>query len=99
MSIYQRGKSWYYNFQFRGERYAGYIGQVSKMVGKEVLARKKAEAADGRYSAPAKKQSPLLKEFVESVTIRAAYAKNGASRSMSMNDVLTATLEGLESLR
>jgi integrase len=65
MSIYQRGKSWYYDFQSRGERYAGCIGQVSKTVAKEVLARKKAEAAEGRYSAPARKQSPLLKDFVE----------------------------------
>jgi len=42
MSIYQRGKSWYYDFQSRGERYAGCIGQVSKSVAKEVLARKRA---------------------------------------------------------
>src|SRR2546428_12092825 len=65
VSIYQRGKSWYYDFQSRGERYAGCIGQVSKTVAKEVLARKRAEAAEGRYSAPARKQSPLLKDFVE----------------------------------
>ena len=65
MSIYQRGKSWYYDFQSRGERYAGCIGQVSKTVAKEVLARKKAEAAEGRYSAPAKKQSPLLEDFTK----------------------------------
>jgi hypothetical protein len=40
MSIYQRGKSWYYDFQSRRERYAGCIGQVSKTVAKEVLARR-----------------------------------------------------------
>jgi integrase len=65
VSIYQRGKSWYYDFQSRGERYAGCIGQVSKTVAKEVLARKRAEAAEGRYSAPARKPSLLLKDFVE----------------------------------
>jgi integrase len=65
VSIYQRGKSWYYDFQSRGERYAGCIGQVSKTVAKEVLARKRAEAAEGRYSAPAKKQSPLFEEMAE----------------------------------
>ena len=65
MSLYQRGKSWYYDFQSRGERYAGCIGQVSKTVAKEVLARKKAEAAEGRYSAPAKKQCPFLEDFVK----------------------------------
>ena len=26
MSLYQRGKSWYYDFQYRGERYTGCIG-------------------------------------------------------------------------
>src|SRR5712691_3805127 len=63
MSIYQRGKSWYYDFQSRGERYAGCIGPVSKTVAKEVLARKRAEAAEGRYSAPAKKPSPLFEDI------------------------------------
>jgi len=63
MSIYQRGKSWYYDFQSRGERYAGCIGQVSKTVAKEVLARKRAEAAEGRYSPPAKKPSPLFEDM------------------------------------
>lgn len=38
MSLYQRGKSWYYDFQYRGQRYAGSIGQVSKTVAKEVFA-------------------------------------------------------------
>ena len=65
MSIYQRGKSWYYDFLYRGERYAGCSGQVSKTVAREVLARKRAEAAEGRYSAPAKKPSPHLEDFVE----------------------------------
>src|SRR2546426_287422 len=51
--------------QQRLRDYVGCIGQVSKTVAKEVLARKKAEAAEGRYSAPAKKPSPLLKDFVE----------------------------------
>ena len=63
MSIYQRGKSWYYDFQSRGERYAGCIGQVSKTVAKEVLARKRAEAAEGRYSAPAKKRSSFFEDM------------------------------------
>src|SRR5215467_6382817 len=64
MSIYKRGKSWYYDFLYRGERYAGCIGVVSKTVGKEVLAKKKAEVTEGRYTSPAKKPSPLLEDFV-----------------------------------
>ncbi len=67
MSIYQRGKSWYYNFQSCGERYAGCIGQVSETVAKEVLARKRAEAAEGHDSPPAKKPSPFLQDFVAEV--------------------------------
>lgn len=46
VSIYKRGKSWYYDFQYRGERYAGCIGAVSKTVAKEVLAKKKTEAKE-----------------------------------------------------
>jgi integrase len=63
MSIYRRGKSWYYDFEYRGERYAGCIGPVSKTVAKEVLARKKAEAVEGRYISPAKQPSPLFEEI------------------------------------
>jgi hypothetical protein len=65
MSLYQRGKSWYYDFQYRGERYTGCIGPVSKTVAKEILAKKKAEAVEGRYELPSKKPSPRLEEFVE----------------------------------
>ncbi len=65
MSIYKRGKSWYYDFLYRSERYTGCIGVVSKTVAKEVLAKKKAEATEGRYTSPAKKPSPLLEDFVK----------------------------------
>ena len=44
VSIYQRGKSWYYDFQYRGERYTGCIGAVSKTVAKEILAKKRSGA-------------------------------------------------------
>jgi integrase len=64
MGLYQRGKSWYYDFRHRGERYAGCLGPVSKTVAKEILAKKKAEAVEGRYEMPSKKPSPRLEEFV-----------------------------------
>ena len=64
MSIYQRGKSWYYDFQHRGERYTGCIGAVSKTVAKEILAKKKTEAVEGRYAVPSQKPSPRLEDFV-----------------------------------
>jgi integrase len=63
MSLYRRGKSWYYDFLYRGERHTGCIGPVSKTVAKEILAKKKAEAVEGRYELPSKKPSPLFKDM------------------------------------
>jgi Phage integrase, N-terminal SAM-like domain len=65
MSVYQRGKSWYYDFKYRGERYTGCIGAVSKTVAKEILAKKKAEAVEGRYELPSKKPSPIFEAMAE----------------------------------
>src|SRR5438128_6101055 len=65
MSLYQRGKSWYYDFQYRGERYTGCIGSVSKTVAKEIMAKKKAEAVEGRYELPSKKPSPQFEDIAE----------------------------------
>ena len=65
MSLYQRGKSWYYDFQYRSERYTGCIGPVSKTVAKEILAKKKAEAVEGRYELPSQKPSPRLEDFTK----------------------------------
>src|SRR5262245_60758839 len=65
MSLYQRGKSWYYDFLYRGERYSGCIGPVSKTVAKEIMAKKKAEAVEGRYELPSQKPSPRLEDFVK----------------------------------
>jgi hypothetical protein len=63
MSLYQREKSWYYDFMYRGHRYRGCIGPVSKAIAKEIMAKKKAEAVEGRYELPSKKPSPRLEEF------------------------------------
>jgi len=65
MSLYQRGKSWYYDFLYRGERYTGCIGPVSKTVAKEIMAKKKAEAVEGRYELPSKKPSLLFEAMAE----------------------------------
>src|SRR6266704_2984921 len=65
MSLYTRGKSWYYDFLYRGERYTGCIGPVSKTVAKEIMAKKKAEAVEGRYELPSKKPSPLFEAMAE----------------------------------
>ena len=80
MSLYQRGKSWYYDFLYRGERYTGCIGPVSKTVAKEIMAKKKAEAVEGRYELPSKKPTPRLEEFVEEYF--AYYRANRRPRSV-----------------
>lgn len=64
MGIYQRGKSWYYDFKHRGERYSGCIGAVSKTRAKEIFTKKKTEAAEKRYESLARKPSPRLDKFV-----------------------------------
>jgi hypothetical protein len=39
------------------------IGPVSKTIAKEILAKKKAEAVEGRYELPSKKPSPLFENI------------------------------------
>ena len=63
MSIYQRGKSWYYDFRHQGERYTGSIGHVSKTVAKEEFARKKAEVIEGRLNPNRARKSPTFRQF------------------------------------
>ena len=65
MSLYQRGKSWYYDFQHHGERYTGSIGNVSKTVAKEEFARKKAEVIEGRLNPNKARKSPTFRQFSE----------------------------------
>ncbi len=85
MSLYQRGKSWYYDFQYRGERYTGCIGAVSKTVAKEILAKKKVEAIEGRYELPSKKPSPLLEAFAKEYF--AYYRANRRPNSVQRHEV------------
>jgi hypothetical protein len=50
MSIYLSGKSWYYDFLHKGQRYTGRFGAVSRRLAKEELARKKTEMGEGRLN-------------------------------------------------
>src|SRR5215813_1915070 len=65
MSIYLRGKSWYYDFIHKGQRYTGSFGQVSRTVAKEELARKKAEVVEGRLNPAKARKSPRFDAFAE----------------------------------
>ena len=84
LSLYQRGKSWYYDFKYRGERYTGCVGAVSKTVAKEILAKKKAEAVEGRYELPSKKPTPKLEEFAKEYF--AYYRANRRPRSAERHE-------------
>jgi site-specific recombinase XerD len=65
MGVYRRGNSWYYNFYYQHQRYQGCIGQVSKTVASEVLAKRRAEVIEGRYDITRSRSSPLFKDFAQ----------------------------------
>ncbi len=65
---------------YRGQRYRGCIGPVSKTIAKEIMTKKKAEAVEGRYELPSKKPSPRLDEFVREYF--AYYQANRKPRSL-----------------
>lgn len=65
MAIYLRGKSWYYDFVHKGQRYTGSFGPVSRTVAKEELARKKAEVVEGRLNPAKARKSPRFDAFAE----------------------------------
>lgn len=85
MSLYLRGKSWYYDFQYRGQRYTGCIGKVSKTVAKEIFAKKKAEAVEGRYELPSKKPSLLFEDMA--VEYLKYYKANRRPRSVERHEM------------
>jgi len=60
MGVYRKGKSWYLDFYYQGQRYQECVGAVSKTVAKEVLAKRKAEVIEGRYNLNQKKLTPLF---------------------------------------
>jgi hypothetical protein len=65
MAIYQRGKSWYYDFVHKGQRYTGCFGQVSRTTAKEELARKKTEVIERKLNPAKARKSPRFDVFSE----------------------------------
>lgn len=65
MAIYQRGKSYYCDFVYKGQRYASCIGPVSRTVAKEEEARKKAEVIEGRLNPAKVRKTPRFAKFAE----------------------------------
>src|SRR5262245_9597308 len=65
MAIYLRGKSYYYDFVYKGQRYTGCIGPVSRTVAKEEEHRKKTEVIEHRLNPAKARKSPRFEAFAE----------------------------------
>jgi hypothetical protein len=63
VALWQRGKSWYYDFRHRGKRYVGCIGPVSGTVARQRYARLRVDAAEGTLGAKAKREDVLFKDL------------------------------------
>jgi integrase len=65
MAIYQRGKSFYYDFVHKGQRYAGCIGKVSRTTAKEEEHRKMTEVIEKRLNPAKARKSPRFEAFAK----------------------------------
>ena len=65
MAIYLRGKSYYYDFVHKGQRYTGYIGKVSRTTAKEEEHRKMTEVIEQRLNPAKARKSPRFDTFAE----------------------------------
>jgi integrase len=74
--MYKRGKNWYSDFWYRGERYVKSHGPVSKTVGKEKDRTFRADVAAGTYQK--KKDNPSFTQAMEE-HLKKSEAENEAS--------------------
>jgi hypothetical protein len=58
------GKSAYYDFIEKGQRYVGRIGVVSPTIAKEIIARKRAEVIQGRFGIKSSREGVSFMRFV-----------------------------------
>src|SRR5262245_3826508 len=65
MAIYQRGKSYYYDFVYKGQRCTGCIGPVSRTTAKEEEHRKRTEVIEQRLNPAKARKSPRFEKFAE----------------------------------
>jgi hypothetical protein len=59
MAIYQRGKSWYIDFTFHGQRIREMVGP-SRRLAEAVIAKRKAEIAENKFL-DVRKDPPAVK--------------------------------------
>jgi hypothetical protein len=84
MAVYQRGKNWYIDFVFKGQRIRGSIGPSRKDAAK-VIAKKKTEIVEGKYLDIRKEPEPIkfhdyAKEYLQ-------WAKENKKKSTYTRDV------------
>jgi hypothetical protein len=63
MSIYKRGKSWYYDFVHKSQRYTGSFGAVSRTVAKEEEHRSRTRVLEGVLNPHKARKSPRFDTF------------------------------------
>jgi integrase len=64
VALWQRGRSWYYDFWYRGRRHVGCLGPVSRPIAKTQYARIRLDVAEGREVAT-RQAIELFREFSE----------------------------------
>ena len=69
MALFQRKdinrRSWEYDFVYRGKRYRGNLGDISKARAQELYEKARVAAREGRYEDPSqKKDDPYLRDFI-----------------------------------
>ena len=62
MSLYKRGRFWYYEFQVNGTRYRGSTKQATQTRARQIEVRKMQEAQENGYS-PLPRKAPILRDF------------------------------------
>jgi len=63
VALWQRGRSYYYDFWYHGERYVGCLGPVSKPIAKTQYARIRVDVVEGK-DPPVRQPLCLFREFV-----------------------------------
>ena len=96
MAVYQRGRNWYIDFVFKGQRVRESIGPSKKDAAK-VIGKKKTEIVEGKYLDIRKEPEPVkfydfAKEYLQWVKVNRKPSSHVRLRSFMKR--LCAELEG-----
>src|SRR2546425_11895698 len=62
--VYKRGRIWFYNFTFQGDRYNRSTGETNKRKAEAIEAKLRSDLAMGRFGLAAAKPCPALRKFL-----------------------------------